>query len=885
MPTYSLRVNGTKEVVETEGGTPLIFVLRNVLGLCAAKMGCDSARQCGACAVLCDGEVIASCSTSISEVGSREITTAEGIGSREKPTRLQLALFEAQASQCGYCIPGIVVRATALLVRNPNPSESDIRSALDRSICRCGSHPRILAAVKRAARSEARISSDIWPPKTTTVASPPSDLEVARQKSVSPKSSEAWLTVEADGSITAYSGKVDMGTGLRTALAQIVADELDVNIDRVALVMSDTLMSPEQGKSTASCGLAIGGQPLRIAAAAVRTELITRAAARLGFPVEDLETRDGTIRVRAQPQESISYGKLVEREPVSVPLDVISESNWGPQLAERSVAKPRASYRYVGKPIRRDVLADHILGSFTYVHNVVVPGMLHGRVVRPPRYFADLLSVDEDSIAHLPDVQIVRRSSFLGVVAEREEIAVAAAERLQAQWSAGQSLYEESRQFEELRAASAVKVQTGFSVGDAPKAIQAAAQAYEGDFHFGYQLHAMIGPSCAVADVGPSSATIWSGTQWPEGDRIDLATMLALPSERVRVIYTEAAGSYGRLGCDDAAADAALMSQIVGRPVRVQWSRRDENGWEPVGTAMTMNVKAGLDANGNLNAMDYTQWCSTHASAERGDHVAWRLIGTAPGNDRLEGYLHGLHYDLEHKRGRTVFVPPTLRTLYLRGPGSVQSHFAIECTMDELARRAGADPMEYRLRYLPERDREVLETLGRISGWRSYNAPREVTRGGHWQTGRGLAYTRSGLLPTSVGAVVDLQVDINTGEIAIDSVCMAHDCGYMINPDGVLNQVQGNIVHALSRALFEEVHYSRHGITTLDWNDYRVIRFKDIPRIEIELMQRPNHEPSGAGEPASIPVIAAVANAIRDATGRRLTVAPFTPHRVLAALS
>jgi len=361
--------------------------------------------------------------------------------------------------------------------------------------------------------------------------------------------------------------------------------------------------------------------------------------------------------------------------------------------------------------------------------------------------------------------------------------------------------------------------------------------------------------------------------------------MLDLPIESVRLIYKEAAGSYGRLGCDDAAADAALMSQIVGKPVRVQWSRRDENEWEPVSAAMTMNVKAGLDANGNLMAIDYTQWCSTHASAERGDHVAWRLIGTAPGNDRLEGYLYGLHYNLEHKRGRTVFVPPTLRTLYLRGPGSVQSHFAIECTMDELARRTGADPMEYRLRYLPERDREVLQTLGRISGWPSLNVSHKTARDGPWRTGRGLAYTRSGLLPTSVGAVVDLRVDDKTGEVAIDSVFMAHDCGYMVNPDGVLNQVQGNIVHALSRALFEEVHYSRNGITTLDWNEYPVIRFKDIPRIEIELIQRPNHEPSGVGEPASIPVIAAVANAICDATGRRLTVAPFTPQRVLAALA
>jgi CO/xanthine dehydrogenase Mo-binding subunit len=227
-------------------------------------------------------------------------------------------------------------------------------------------------------------------------------------------------------------------------------------------------------------------------------------------------------------------------------------------------------------------------------------------------------------------------------------------------------------------------------------------------------------------------------------------------------------------------------------------------------------------------------------------------------------------------------VPPTLRTLYLRGPGSVQSHFAIESVMDELARRGGADPMEYRMRYLPERDREVLQALGRMSGWGLRQASQKSARVGRWQTGRGLAYTRCGLLPTSVGAVVDLRIDVTTGEVVVDSVFMAHDCGFMVNPDGVLNQVQGNIVHALSRALYEEVHYTRTGITTLDWNDYPVIRFKNIPRIEIELIQRPNHEPAGVGEPASIPIVAAVANAIYDATGRRLTVAPFTPGRLRA---
>jgi len=315
--------------------------------------------------------------------------------------------------------------------------------------------------------------------------------------------------------------------------------------------------------------------------------------------------------------------------------------------------------------------------------------------------------------------------------------------------------------------------------------------------------------------------------------------------------------------------------------VRVQWSRRDENGWEPVSAMMSMNVRAALNESGGLAALDYIQWSSTHASAERGNHVAWNLIGTAPGNDRLEGYLHGLHYDLAHKRGRTMFVAPTLRTMYLRGPGSVQSHFAIESAMDELANAAGIDPIDYRMRHLPARDREVLRAVADLSGWVPSVRHATTRVDGHWRLGRGVAYTRAGIRPTYVGVVVDARVDLDSGKVSIDKVFVAHDCGYMVNPDGVLNQVQGNIVHALSRALFEQVHYTKARVTSLDWNEYPVIRFKEVPEIAVTLIQRPDLEPSVVGETSSIPVVAAVANAIFDATGKRMRVAPFTPERIL----
>lgn len=884
--TYRLRINGADHDIRVDGATPLLHVLRNDLGLRAAKVGCDAAKQCGACAVLCDDEKIPSCSTSVAEIGTRAITTAEGLGTREAPTDLQRAFFAEQASQCGYCIAGMMIAATALLHKNPNPSDDEIKEALDRHICRCGTHVRIIGAVKRAATGGASLAQENWPCTTTTLREPGrGDGGTEAMKPVSPVTSDAWLSIARDGAVTAYSGKIDMGTGVRTALAQIAADELDVEIDRVALVLADSAVSPVQGKSTASCGVAIGGQPLRVACAAVRAALLDRASARLAVPVAELDTKMGAVIVKAQPDRSIAYGELVGNRPLSVPLEVTSESPWGPQLRGPAEAKLRSSYRYVGTPIKRDVIADHLRGSFTYVHNVVVPGMLHGRVVRPPTYFGRLASVDERSVSDLPGAQIVRRESFLGVVAEREEIAIEAARRLKADWSETAPLYNEQTQFAELRRVPVVAEQTGFAKGDAAAAIAQAHRRYEADFHFAYQLHAMLGPSCAVADVRNDRATIWSGSQWPNGDRVDIAAMLGMPAENVRLIYREAAGSYGRLGCDDAAADAALMSKLAGKPVRVQWSRRDENGWEPVSAMMSMNVRAAMDESGALAALDYIQWSSTHASAERGNHVAWNLIGTAPGNDRLEGYLHGLHYDLAHKRGRTMFVAPTLRTMYLRGPGSVQSHFAIESAIDELAHAAGIDPIDYRMRHLPPRDREVLRAVADLSGWDP-----AVRRGtspvdGRSRLGRGVAYTCSGVRPTYVGVVVDARVDLDDGKVSIDKVFVAHDCGYMVNPDGVLNQVQGNIVHALSRALFEEVHYTKERVTSLDWNEYPVIRFKNVPEIAVRLIERPELEPSVVGETSSIPVVAAVANAIFAATGKRMRVAPFTPQRVLETRS
>lgn len=883
----SLRVNGRDYRVTSALRTSLLLVLRNELGLKGAKIGCDFARQCGACAVLCDGEEIPSCATTLAEVGEREITTPEGIGSRSCPTPLQLAMYDEQASQCGYCIPGMMVAATALLSKNPQPTIPQIKAALNRHICRCGTYTRIVRAVHRAATNHPPLSADIWPAVTTSL--PAAYLGESlgvdpADKTVEVTSTAAWLTMNRNGHVTAYSGKVDMGTGIRTALIQIVAEELDVDLEAVCLVMADSALCPNQGKSTASVGVAIGGQPLRVAACEARAELLRRAASRFAVPVEELDTRGGAVFVSAHPERLVRYGELLTDGPISRPLQITNRTDWGPELSGFAPFKPRSKYRYVGRSVRRDIVADHLCGTMLYVHNIVVPGMLHGRVVLPADYFARLVCVDKTSIADLPNVQIVRRGDFLGVVAEKEEIAILAASRLKAQWGAAAPLYEESAQFEEMKRTPIVDTRWGYRAGDADSILSRAQNVFEADFHYACQLHAMIGPSCAVADVRDGCATIWSGTQSPYADRNDIAQMLGLLSENVRLIYREAAGSYGRLGCDDAAADAALMSQSVGRPVRVQWSRRDELGWAPVAPAMTMNVKAVLNADGRICAWDYTQCTSTHASAERGAHVAWVRIGAAPGNDRLEGYLHGQHYEIENKQGKTVFIRPTLRTIYLRGPGSVQAHFAIESSIDELAARAECDPVEFRLRHLAPRDREVLAAAAELARWQPRWPAEQQQKDGDWLQGRGVAYTRSGFRPSRVAVIIDVRVNRITGDVVVDKACMAHDCGYMVNPDGVLNQVQGNILHGISRALYEEAHYTRSAITTLDWNSYPVLRFTHVPEIEIKLIQRPDLEPTVVGETSSIPMVGAVGNAICDAIGQRLYEAPFTRARVLQAL-
>jgi CO/xanthine dehydrogenase Mo-binding subunit len=397
-------------------------------------------------------------------------------------------------------------------------------------------------------------------------------------------------------------------------------------------------------------------------------------------------------------------------------------------------------------------------------------------------------------------------------------------------------------------------------------------------YDFPFQDHAMIGPSCAVADVNSDRAIIWSGSQWPQGDRSDIAKMLGLPLEQVQLIWREASGSYGRLGCDDAAADAAIMSQIVGKPVRVQWMRDDEHGWEPLSPAMTMTIEGAADADGRVTAFDYVQYSPSHSMGEKGNHLAWHLIGGAPGWSRKSGAAANVWYDIEAKRARNVYVEPWLRAIYLRSPGGTQSIFAYESFMDELASATGLDPLEFRLKNTRDaRDHDVLRAVANLSGWQ----PRtERKKTGAILTGRGIAMGRYGAGESRSALVVDIEIERSSGKIALTRACIAFDCGFVVNPDGLINQVEGGLLQGLSRALHEQVKFDRKRVTSLDWNDYRILTFVELPEVRTQLIPRPDEPWGSAGEAGTVATAAALANAVFDATGKHPRRLPLDPDYV-----
>ena len=691
-------------------------------------------------------------------------------------------------------------------------------------------------------------------------------------KPVTPEEVDSYLAIAPDGRITVYSGKVDLGTGLRTALTQIVAEELDVPLGHVTLIQGDTLLTPDQGPSFGSLSIQNGGAQLRRAAATARRALLERAAVRFKTEASALTIRDGVI-VGANGRE-LALGALVGGRMLSLKLD------------QNAPLKSPADFKLVGKPVRRLDIPDKVTARFTFMQDFKRPGMLHGRVIRPSGLGATLISYDEGSIRDIPGiVEVVRIENFLGVVAKTEWGAIKAARQLSVKWSAWSGLPEQSQIWEHVRNTRILKDDVTSNRGDSDAALAGAPRKLTATYDFAIHTHGSIGPSCAVAEFEDGKLTCWSASQATHNLRKQLAAMLGVAEESVRCIYVDGAGCYGRNGHEDAAADAALLARAVGQPVRVQWMRADEHGWDPKGPPTLLDLRAGLDAGGKISAWESELFIPNgmagFVALVGADHAGLNSLGQlSPGgviNDLAIPYAIPNVKTTAHRLESTPFRPA-----WIRSPGRMQNTFANECFLDEIATSIGADPLELRLQYLHDaRGVELLERLAALSNWRQRPKP---DRSGEIVTGRGLAYIKYELVRTYVGVVAEVQVNTQTGEVTAKRFYVAHDCGQIINPDGLRNQIEGNVVQTISRVLKEELTFDRSMVTSLDWASYPIITFPEVPEVVMDLIDRPNEVPWGGGEPTAAVVPSAIANAVFDATGVRLRSVPFTPPKVKSAL-
>jgi len=689
---------------------------------------------------------------------------------------------------------------------------------------------------------------------------------------------DSFLAIDPKGMVTVYSGKVDLGTGVRTALTQIVADELDVPIGRINLIQGDTATTPEQGTTWGSLSVQIGGMQLRNAAATAKIALIEEAAKRLSTKPEDLKVADGVIYGHGK---RVSYGELIGGKSFSLKLDHTKPAK----------SKDPKDFKVVGKSVPRLDIPGKMTGTFTYMQDFRLPGMLHARVVRPPALGAKLESVDEASIKDIPNAKVVREGNFLAVVAESEWNAIRGARAIKASWSKSETLPEQAKLWEHVRATKVAKDEEYGKAGDSASALAAGAKKLSATYDFAIHTHGSIGPSCAIAELKDGKLTSWSASQATHNLRKQLAKMLGLAPENVRCIYLEGAGCYGRNGHEDAAADAALLAKLTAKPVRVQWSRADEHGWDPKGPPTLIDLRAALDASGNVTAWESEFFIPQQTPAGfMVPLVAASLSGLpadtdiAPGNifqNSAIPYKFANTKAVCHRLETTPFRPSWIRT-----PGRMQNTYANECFIDELAAATNADPVDFRMKYLDPADKrgiEVLQRVVKMAKWDKRPSPHK-NGGGTILRGRGVSYVKYELVRTYVATVAEVEVNRTTGEIRVQKFYLAHDCGQIINPDGLKNQLEGNIIQTLSRTLMEEIKFNRSQVTSLDWETYPILTFPQVPDIVIELIDQPNEKPWGAGEPSSAVIPAAISNAVFDAIGVRLRSVPYTPDKVKAAL-
>ncbi len=692
---------------------------------------------------------------------------------------------------------------------------------------------------------------------------------------------DGWIRINANGTVTIFTGKAELGQGILTALAQIAADELDVAYERIEMVSADTARTPNEGMTAGSQSVDNSGTALRYACAEARQILVDLAAAKLGTAAGKLAVSDGTI---SGGSKKLTYWELAR------------EASLKREATAQAKPKPSSQHKVVGQSIKRRDIPSKVTGGVSYVQDMRLPGMVFGRVVRPPSYRAELVSVDEAAIKAMAGVvAVVRDGSFLGIAAEREEQAIRAAQALKAsaKWKekpdlppTGAALFEHLQKMPSQDTVVNQKIAAASAGGK--------VTTIEATYTRPFQSHASVGPSCAVAQVKDGKYTVWTHSQGVFPLRKELVKVLGVPEANITCTHVESAGCYGHNGADDVALDAILVARATGgRPVKLQWMRDDEFAWEPYGSAMVMKLRARLDEAKNIVDWRHDLWSHPHSTRPLSNsggnlladwHIAKPVRQGIPANipqpaggaDRNAVPL----YDFPSQKIVLHYLTDMpLRTSALRTLGAYANVFALESFIDELAAAAGIDPVEFRLRHMKNpRARAVIETCAQKAGWK----PGQKGDSAH---GRGFAFSQYKNLACYVAVIADVVVDRRTGKVRVTKVVSAVDAGLVVNPDGLANQIEGGIIQSASWTLKEQVGFDRQHITTRSWADYPILTFPEVPAVEVHLINRPDEKPLGAGEGSQGPTVAAIANAVCNATGRRLRDLPLTPQRVKAALA
>src|SRR5881396_1869701 len=706
-----------------------------------------------------------------------------------------------------------------------------------------------------------------------------------------PSELDSWVAIAPDGRVTAFFGKMDMGQSLDIAIAQIVADELDVDVAKVDVVMGDTALTCNQGGASGSTGIQTGARPLRSAAAEARRLLVQSASQKLGLPVEQLRVDDGVVSAVSDPRKKASYAELIGGRHFHHQVEWNKQIGNPMDIKVQATPKSPADYRVVGKSLRRRDVAGKVYRTDKYVTDISLPKMLHARVIRCSRAACTVGGVDEGSIRAVKGARVVREKDFVAVVADHEWDAVRASRMLKISWNEAKKnpFPPMAEIYDHIRKAPVVKREDPVKRGDVEGAFKTAARVVEAEYEWPFQSHASMGPACAVADVRADGVTVWTGSQKPHFVQTGVARLLGVPPEKVRAIWVPGPGSYGR----NDAGDAALLSKLTGRPVRVQGMRSDGIAWDPKGPASVHRGRAALDASGTVIGYEFVSKgfsrrnIDTNESDPR-DSLAGMSIGLPP-KPSIDFGVPAESYGFDNKLLAWEVIPPLLeansplRSSHLRDPVGPQIQFGSEQFIDELALAAGEDPVAFRLKYVTApRDAAVIKAAAEKAGWQPRQA--RAARSGDILSGRGIAYAqRNGTL---VAVVAEIEVERKSGRIWGKKFTVAHDCGLIINPQGLRDTIEGNVVQGLSRTLFEEVRFDREKVTSIDWMSYPILEIRDAPQaIDVVLINHPEIAPTGAGEPSIRVIPAAVANAFFDATGVRLRRVPLTPERVKAALA